>query len=191
MYQLAIPFAFLLLAIVLLWLLVLARGLWWIKTVVVTATLLFAVAVYYGVESYLGYPFVSEDLPDHFQIHYVIIKEPSKTNVSQGKIYLWISAISIKKDESQGLFKISLEGEPRSYQVKYTRKSQEQMEIALKMIREGKPVFGGKGKGKKGKGQGDPLKDGLMGDEDFSLSRGGEFYFGELAPSYFIPKAKP
>jgi len=169
---------FVVMAVLLLWIIIGARGWWLLKVPVIAATLYFGIVVWYSVDSYLGWP-STQYPPRKFQLHWAIVDEPAKGSQETGSIYLWLS--KMKHDDDKKNEKswekyftwLGYEQDPRNprvYVVPYTRPLHEQMQKAQGMLKKGQKVIGefapgkggklggeGKGKGKgKGDGQGKP-----------------------------------
>jgi len=184
---------FLICAALLLWVIIGARGWWWCKLPVIAGTLYFAAVVWYSVDSYLGWP-SQEYPPSKFQLHWAIVDEPPKGSDDEGGIYLWLSKIRLKEEQTENwrVYVSWLGYEktgrvPRVHCVPYTRELHKQMQGAQGMLRKGQKVIGeftpgrqgkfgdgkGKGKGKGGKGDGQGREGGKEG------KGGGKGWFGD------------
>lgn len=160
-----IPFAFVIISILVLWFVIGSKGWWWIKALVVAGSVLFSISLWHSLDALQGWP-TNESLPDKFEIKWLVIKEPNKKTGDEGGIYVWAKDLQPKKTKS-GKFILHNKGtsdEPRLHTIPYSRKMHEQAEGIKKQIAAGKPFYGevkkgggvgeaGKGKGK-GKGEG-------------------------------------
>ena len=109
---------FLVLVGLILWLIILSRGKFWIvKSVVITISTLFSIVILFSLKSFIGWPSKSS-LPKEFQMHWAIINEPNKIKNTEGSIYIWVTALD-KENESKGM--------PRAYKIDYTRKNHEEI----------------------------------------------------------------
>ena len=205
--------AFVLCASLLLWIIIGARGWWWIKLPVIALTLYFGLAVWYSVDSYMGWP-SKHDPPRRFQVHWVIVDEPVKGSKDPGAIYVMLTQMPHPDDE-----KIELswkryvtilgysgrERSPRLYQVPYTRPLHQQMAKIQGMLMKGQVVVGeftpGKGMGQPDDGEGKPGEGNGQGkgkgkDGKAGKGRGyrgdnwgmGDWKFYQLPPPKHIPK---
>lgn len=207
-HAIAIPIAFILLASIGLWLLIFAKGWWFLKICFITLCLYFSVAMWVSLSQLSGWPSNSE-MPEKFLINGIAVQEPSRTNPNdKGNIYIWATELDdeykAKKTEvSSWLLPFVSKkrpSEPRAYRLPYTQDLKQQLAQASKMMKAGKPVVGernklmgkgegqgqGKGKGKgqakaqgQGKGQG---KENYGGKQGGSMSQDQEFMFYELPP---------
>ena len=195
--DLAIPIGFLLVVVLLLWLLIGAKGKLPLKLITVVACCYYCIAVWVSLGSYMGYP-TTQDLPDQFFLRAVIIEEPDKKAGTEGAIYLWISHF---EGESKNVFETltydAKPGEVRVHRIKYRRTVHERLNGVMGALRRGIPVMGGKalrGEGE-GEGQGDATGgDPGRGDGDRRGQGGAGFsqeqepHFYVLPPSMRIPK---
>ncbi|GAG04751.1 unnamed protein product, partial [marine sediment metagenome] len=90
--------AFILCASLLLWIIIGAKGWWLVKVPVIAMTLYFGLAVWYSVDSYLGWP-STHDPPRKFQVHWIVVNEPPKTAPNTGAIYLMLTKVPHPDDE--------------------------------------------------------------------------------------------
>jgi hypothetical protein len=207
-----ITIMFIVCAALLLWIIIGAKGWWWLKLPVIALTFYFGLAVWYSVDSYLGWPSVHNP-PRRFMVNWVIVDEPRKGTNETGGIYLLLTKLPHPDDEKdknklEDCFKTlgytGTKKAPRLFKVPYSRPLHKQMEKAKGMIRQGKIVigefdpskgkFGGKGDGEgegKGRpGQGKPGEGeegegkGYMGDNEGL----GHFKFYQLPPPKFPNK---
>lgn len=207
-----IPVAFLLLAAMGLWLIIFAKGYWWLKIIFITFALYFSLAMWASLSQLSGWP-TDVEMPDKFLVHAILVEEPSKSNLKEkGAIYMWASEIdenhNIKKKEvSSWLLPFvsrKNSSEPRVYRLPYSEELHEQSRQISKMLKAGKPVVGkgkkisgqpgegegkGDGKGGKGKTYGGKLGEGKgRGGNNFSQRQ--EFMFYELPP-FMMPDKGP
>jgi len=191
-----IPLTFVVLATVLLWLIILGKGPWWLKAVIVPAVLYFSLVMWSSLNQIAGWA-TDNQMPKRFTIHWAMVKEPSKVAAhDQGAVFLWATEINqhnelVKHNTASWLQpftsrKISVE--PRSYRLPYSENLHEQVQKVLENIMKGKPVIG-EAKDLNGK----PKKD----DKGENSSSGGqslsneqEFMFYELPAPRLPEKVK-
>jgi hypothetical protein len=159
---------------------------WYLKTACISVFCLFTVIFWTSIGSFLGWPALSNDMPEKGLIHWVVIKEPNKITKSVGGIYILME--NAGEPESNFLarfFGYSREqNEPRLYGLNYDRKLHEELEKkVMGKLRTGQPVLGKltKLKGAKGK-KGDSNKESKQEGEG-SESQEQEWEFHELLPS--------
>jgi hypothetical protein len=120
--------SFLLLVALILWLIILSKGKFWIiKSIVITAATIFSIIVLLSLKDFIGWPSKSK-VPQEFQLHWAIIDEPNKIKNTEGAIYMWITKLD-KKNKNKGL--------PRAYKIKYTRKNHEEIMKGLIALGDG------------------------------------------------------
>ena len=141
--------SFLLLVVLILWLIILSKGKFWIiKSIVITVATLFSIVVLLSLKGFIGWPSKSQ-LPQEFQLHWAIIDEPDKIKNTEGAIYMWITKLD-KENKNKGL--------PRAYKINYTRKNHEQIMQGLISL----------GDGVQQKGEKVKVKEDIDIDEDLS-----------------------
>ena len=70
--------SFLVLVALILWLIILSKGKFWIiKSIIITTSTLFSIVVLISLKDFIGWPSKS-GLPQQFQLHWAIIDEPNK-----------------------------------------------------------------------------------------------------------------
>jgi len=204
---------FVICASLLLWIIIGAKGWWWLKLPVIALTLYFGVAVWYSVDSYLGWP-SKHDPPRLFQVNWVIVDEPAKGTSDPGAIYVLLTKLDHPDDKKQAesswskylsiLGYVGSKDSPRLYQVPYSRPLHEKMAKVQGMLMKGKFVMGeftkGKGMGQPGNGdgEGDGKGNGKGEGEDGKKGKGkgyrgdnwgmGDWHFYQLPPPKHIPK---
>ncbi len=182
--SIAIPIAFLILVVVLLWLIVHLKGKFWIKLTFVSVATYYCIVLWYSLATFAGWS-SSEELPAEFQVQWIVIKEPNKKTGHDGAIYLWISDIE-NKAESRNILNFlgynAQKGEPRSFKIRYTRELHERAAGAMGMLRRGIPVKGTAITGEKEDGGAETGRGGRRGDGD---GRGG-FYHNEQEVEFHI-----
>jgi hypothetical protein len=189
---LSIPLAFIVLMALNLWITIGIKGFWWVKTLLIAASLTLAIFVWASLESYLGWPCRS-DLPEEYQILWLSIQEP--TVDKDGAVFLWARPVESEMDlVPYDLFvykpKIS---EPRAFYLDYTRNLHEQSQKALESLKQGKIIIGKKAdKDADGSnGSGESTEDQNANSESKGTggeTKGGDPYFFELPPTKFIEK---
>lgn len=181
--SIGIPLSFLILATLILWFLIGAKGHWLVKVIVTSLSLAFCILLWNSVEQALGFP-TTDDFPKKFEIYSVTVREPYKDKA--GAIFFWIKNLN-DVDGEISLIDIPLD-EPRSYRIEYSRELHKQTEEILKMLQQGKRVVGNGDMINKGKGT-KPLqnKNGKNGQEggDFSQEQEPMFY---ILPSPKLPE---
>ena len=139
--------SFLLLVALILWLIILSKGKFWvIKSIVITIATLFSIVVLFSLKDFIGWPSKST-LPQEFQLHWAIIDEPDKIKNTEGAIYMWVTELD---NENKGL--------PRAYKINYTRKNHEEIMKGLISL----------GNGIQQKGEKVKAKENIDIDEDLS-----------------------
>lgn len=175
------PIGFLILAIIFLWFFIYTKGKWAIKVALILLGGFYSLVVFDSLGTYAGWA-TPEELPDEFQVHWIVVNEPNKKTGDKGSIYIWIGGA--KSSENVLGYKSSV-NEPRSYKIPYSLEAHKKAEAALTSLRKGKTVIGKKGKGGKGRNDGDGEdKEGNTN----SFSSGQEFEFHELLPSIMPDK---
>ena len=139
--------SFLLLIALILWLIILSKGKFWvIKSIVISIATLFSIVVLLSLKDFIGWPSKST-LPQEFQLHWAIIDEPDKIKNTEGAIYMWVTELD---KENKGL--------PRAYKINYTRKNHEEIVQGLISL----------GDGIQQKGEKVKVKENIDIDEDLS-----------------------
>ncbi len=85
----------------------------------------------------LGWP-SSEELPENFNIIWVLVLQPDKKKNTEGEIYLWIS----DKDSFDEISK-----QPRAYQITWNEENHKKAQEALHKLKEGEQLNGRKSYG--------------------------------------------
>ena len=120
--------SFLVLVALILWLIILSKGKFWIiKSIIITSATLFSIVVLLSLKDFIGWPSKST-LPQEFQLHWAIIDEPSKVKKTEGAIYMWVTALD-KENKSKSL--------PRAYKINYTRKNHKEIMKGLISLGDG------------------------------------------------------
>jgi len=165
---------FILLGGLILWFVIGTKGYWPLKMILITMTVCFSLLLSQTMENVRGWP-TDDELPYEFNVHWVVIKEPSKADHNnKGGMYLWVTDLS--GDGRQ----------PRAYRSEYSREKHEDAQEALEMIMGGKKVGGRRGEGEgDGEGDGEGGQKGQgegNGTGGGSLSNSPEIIFHELPP---------
>ena len=87
-----------------------------------------------GYEGILGWP-TSEELPELFNINWVVIQEPNKAQSNEGSLFLWVREV----DEFNKSF-----GDPRAYRLVWNDDNHKKAQDALHKIKEGQQLNGKK-----------------------------------------------
>lgn len=189
---LSIPLAFIVLMALNLWITIGIKGFWWVKTLLIAASLTLAIFVWASLESYLGWPCRS-DFPEEYQILWLSIQEP--TVDKDGAVFLWARPVESEMDlvpYDLFVYKPTI-SEPRAFYLDYTRNLHEQSQKALESLKQGKIIIGKKAdKGADGSnGSGESTEDQNANSESKGTggeTKGGDPYFFELPPTKFIEK---
>ena len=104
------------------------------KISIIILTSLFYFSSWESYKKILGWP-SQEELPDEFDIIWVVISETKEENNSDGQIFLWV--------KSTGSFNDS-HNRPRSYQIQWNDKNLKTAQDALHQLKEGKRLNGRK-----------------------------------------------
>ncbi len=187
---------------VLLWSIIGGRGHWSIKTLIIPLCVWYSIAIGVTIVSVFGWPADSQ-VPEKFEVHYILVQPPSKQTGSDGNIYLWL--IDLENKDEFSLFNLynSIEGEPRAYRVEYSKKLHQRLNEVLEGLRKGERFMGergkgigkagqgkgkgkGKGNGKSGDGKGGKTGGNTGGGEENDPDVGMKFY--KLPPITMIPK---
>jgi hypothetical protein len=109
---------------------------WPIKACAITVALGFVIATFVALEEMLGWPTEGAP-PAHFQLYAALVREPDRSNRSNGAIYLWLVP---RVAEGQS------DPPPRAYALPYSRALHEQVARAQARLKEGQPVDGTAGR---------------------------------------------
>ncbi len=143
---LAIPVAFILLAALLCWMLIGAKGKWWLKLLTILIVPSFGLAVWASISSYKGWP-TTDEPPEKALLVWGVVHEPDPRTGNPGVIYLWLTPI--REDSGGTLNPLGYEsrnGEPRAYRLPYSRQLHDALTGAQAAAKEGRPMMFGKGK---------------------------------------------
>ncbi len=190
---------FCILMAVLLWSIIGGKGHWAIKSLTIPFCVWYSVAIGVTIVSVSGWPSNSE-VPEKFEVHYVLVQPPSKQTDSEGNIYLWV--IDLNNKDEFSLFNLynSVDGEPRVHRIDYSKKLHQQLNAVLSGLKKGQRIMGERGKGigklgKGGKGKGKGVngqgKDGELGGDTGGGDEGDpsiEMKFYRLPPVIMYPK---
>lgn len=204
-----IPLAYVIVAALLLWAVITARGSWLLKAVLIAATLLFGVALWHSLTDLQGWP-VETGMPRRFEVKWLVVEEPDKKSGTAGSVYVWAVALGDQGRSPFRLVRSGEGGEPRIYRLPYSRSLHEQSEEIEESLRGGNRFFaslgqggeergfltdrpGGEGPGEKGgASDGTVQLDGPRGDERpggaASLQ---DYYFHELPAVSYPEKERP
>ena len=108
-----------------------------IKLVAIIALSIFYIISWNGFLGILGWP-TSEELPENFNISWVVIQEPNKRKTNEGGLFLWIREI----DHSNKPI-----GDPRSYKLIWNEENHKKAQEALHKLKEGEQLNGRKSYG--------------------------------------------
>ena len=102
-----------------------------VKLISIFAVSLFYISSWKGYVGVLGWP-TSEDLPDDFNILWVVIQEPNKSKSNEGELFIWIKEI----DE----FKKPI-GDPRAFNLQWNKENHRIAQEALHKLQEGESKY--------------------------------------------------
>jgi hypothetical protein len=138
----SIVFIYIILSTILLWFVIGSKGNWALKAAVILITLMFSLNIQRSLDNLSGWP-TSDELPEKFLVHWVLVEEPNDTLDEEGGIYLWVNDISEEdEEESWEFFQYNRGSEPRAYKLPY---SIDRHEMILKMkerLLAGLPIIG-------------------------------------------------
>lgn len=187
MNSLAIPIAFCLMSILLLWFIIGAKGKWTIKALAIVFYIYFAVVVWFSLYTYLGWP-SKDPLPNKYVIYWAQIEEPNPA--SEGAIYFWTAELESNKN-ANFLYLLKYnnrKSEPRVYQIPYSRSLHKNVQKMMEDIKKGSVYIGGEKEGTGSKADGkDPLND--KGQFSFSYKSKDQYLF-PLPPPKIPEKMK-
>lgn len=180
-----ITLAFLVISALILWFVIGSKGQWGIKAAIISLALYFCLSIGLSLENLAGWP-SGQKLPEKFEVHWIVIKEPNKKTGEEGAIYIWARDMKPQEESVWWLqFSSNDRDEPRVYQAPYSKELHEQSQGVMEKIRAGGKIGGESGKGKgKGEGEGKGGKKGQNGNNGGgSLSGFSGIIFHELPPS--------
>lgn len=200
-----IPMAFVIIAALTLWVVLGSKGHWLLKMGMVSVSIFFSILLWNSLVSLQGYPAATQ-MPEQFEIKWLDVQEPNMKTGDPGQICVWARDISPKPAEEIKLHTKEMSGDPRVYEIPYSRKMHEQAQQIKQMIAQGGKFYGrmgkegemgeagkgeGKGKGKGGKGKGSKGigkgKAGKGGEGSFSRDDRDPMFY-ELPPPVFPEK---
>lgn len=154
---LAIPIAFILLTVLLCLILIGSKWQWWQKLALIVIVPAFGLAVWPAIASYKGYPTTAQP-PRKSLILSVVVREPVPASRNPGAIFLWL--IPFDRKASKGLNPLVYaprRGDPRAFELPYSRSLHQGLDEAKGLIRQGRPVVldldaGGEGGGGEAEG---------------------------------------
>jgi hypothetical protein len=139
-HSLAIPIGFILLAGVLCLLLIDSHWRWKWKLALILIVPAFGLAVWSALSSYKGWP-TTEKAPKKVIVYSVMIREPDPEHGGGGAIFILAKPFEEKKAGSLNPLKYATPGgEPRLYQMPYTRPLHEELDQAKDALQEGRLV---------------------------------------------------
>jgi hypothetical protein len=203
-----IPLAYVIVAALVLWMAITARGPWWVKALVTLLAVLFSLGLWRSLEGLQGWP-VETGMPDRFEVKWTLAEEPNKKTGDPGAIYLW--ALDLAPPGGRGrpfalrLHTRDMGKEPRIFKLPYSRRLHEQTGEIQQEISAGGRFFGylgaaGPGEGAPG-GRGGPGREGAAGPPGTGgegRERAGgtaptrqDYIFHELPPPRLPEKSAP
>lgn len=181
--SIAIPLGFLLLGGTLCWYVAHAKGHWAPKLLLTGFVAFFSLETWRALDSYAGWP-AEEEMPQKALLISAIVREPNFSKNDRGAIFLWV--VPIGRDDPGPFAYDPISGEPRAYELPYSRAMHEQTAAAMKAMRQnGRPILIER-EGLPGDEEGDPHGNGAdYGDETDS-----GFRMRELPPPT-LPEKTP
>jgi hypothetical protein len=122
--------AYVVLALLLLNLSLYSNWSWWVKAVMIGLTSGFYIVTYFSLPPLLGWP-TDAALPERFRLIAVHVQEPNKFTGTEGRIFLWATAINAPPDS-----------EPRAYRLLFAPTLHERAIEARNKLRKGIPQLG-------------------------------------------------
>ena len=193
--MIGISLGILLICILLIWAIIGSKGYWWMKATFIIVSCWYCVALFNSLDDFKGWA-TTKDLPDKFQIHWMIIEPANQQLREKGAIYIVAQDINGKEINSS-LIKLYYPDttKPRLYKVRYTKTDDKIAQNIQDRLMNGEKVVGsrkGQGEGDgQGEGEGGEGGEGGDGDDVQGKGRGGggdsgnslqEFDFQELPP---------
>jgi len=133
--------AFLIVFVLLLWVIIGARGSWKVKFLAIAMTLLFSLTIFQSLQDFAGWPTKSFP-PDQIEVLWIHVIEPSSVRESPGSVCIW--ALSARSFDSfwSSIFPPTTKGQttPRAYHLPYTRDLHEKAEQLKQRIMSGETV---------------------------------------------------
>jgi len=123
--------AYVLVALLLTTLHLYTRWSWKVKAALIVTVSTFYLVTYLSLPPLLGWP-ADETLPERFNLIAAHVQEPDKVTGAEGKIFLWAT------DMARSL----REGEPRAYEVPFTRELHAKVMEARNKTRKGQAQLG-------------------------------------------------
>ena len=140
--------SFVFMGAILLWFIIGSKGKWTIKSLCMAMLVSLSFLNWHSIEGMLGWA-TDSDLPDKYQILWIIVKEPGEKN-KDGSIFVLLKDINAENREFSLFEKKDLK-EPRLYNTLYTKERHKQAQGILSKLKKGQKIFAS---GKKGKGFG-------------------------------------
>jgi len=119
---------YLILISLLLWVVIGAKGKWWIKALLILATIWFGFYLDEKLNDLKGWPYLAE-LPYRFEVKWAGAKEPNQRTSDPGTLYFLVTT----NTET-----------PRLYQIEYSRQGHRLVEKMMMKLREGGRIVGSK-----------------------------------------------
>ncbi|MCI0533412.1 hypothetical protein L0Y49_04305 [bacterium] len=148
METLAIPISFISLSLILLLFFIRAKGLLLGKILLILLVPLWAIPVWFSVESYLGWP-TEEPFPKKVEVLWAWAEEPSAIQSEPGAVYFIVEDMTEKKRRGALSFFLypRWKDEPRMHKFPYTRVMHEETQKIRAEIMRGKRIIGELGGG--------------------------------------------
>jgi hypothetical protein len=131
----------------LLWFVIGARGKWWLKLPLIVLVPAFMFVVWHSLETFSGWPTTSKAPTTAYYVYGYVI-EPDVNVHLVGAVYIWLVPGTTKHGALDYAPKA---GEPRAYKLAYTRQLEKQVLGANQEVAHGHPVmFSSKHPGQRG-----------------------------------------
>lgn len=131
-------FAYILLAVLLLGLVVYSEWSWIVKATAIILVSVFYVVSYFSFPPLLGWATKSEGLPERFRLLAAHVSEPDKITGSTGAIYLWVSDMTAGANKDPRAFELDFDKDL------HQRVVQAQAKLNKKLPQLGELLDGGK-----------------------------------------------
>ena len=188
----SISLGFVVIAFLVLWFIIGAKGNWLVKASIILASMYFCLSVGFSIKDYMGWP-TNDPLPKKFLVHWIVVEEPNVQIGTKGNIYMWVKPVENNEKIHSNFedYLISFydgKSRPRAHRLGYSRELHKQSQDAIMDLMQGKQIGGenngegeeGEGKGKTSDTDGEGKKNGTG---EGSLTRNGGITFYELPPT--------
>ena len=145
------PLAIVFVLVLLSWFIIKVKIKIYVKFLLITATTLVFFGVWSSITNLKGWA-AEDQMPEKYQVHWVIIEEPSKMTGGGGGIFIIVTDMKKSGGKEINLYVKDNTKEPRLYKIPYSRQLHERSQQMIKGLKKGKKYYGvSKKKGKKNK----------------------------------------